>query len=180
MPSMTSFSGEIASICIGVFVASILIVPALLVAYSADPGKRKVSSLKTIVVFITLSSANAFPSCIAETSFQVPCSPSKSFLDAGSGGLSAAINDTTAGIMSNRAFIMISEPELLCNQRQAGNAESSLRRRTECGKRKEVAIKRSIASNSQELHRDLPAASNETELSHRWRERAHQTSTTVS
>src|SRR6266568_3289563 len=108
MPSMTSFSGEIASICLGVFVASILIVPALLVAYSADPGKRKVSSLKTIVVLITLSSANAFPSC-----------------DAGSGGLSAAINNTTAGIMSNRAFIMISEPELLCNQRQAGNAESS-------------------------------------------------------
>src|SRR2546430_7482377 len=120
MPSMTSFSGEIASICLGVFVASILIVPALLVAYSADPGKRKVSSLKTIVVLITLSSANAFPSCIAETSFQVPCNRCKSFLDNGSGGLSAAINNTTARIMSNRAFIMISEPELLCNQGQAG------------------------------------------------------------
>src|SRR6266404_770079 len=105
MPGMTSFSGEIASICLAVFVASILIVPALLVAYSADPGKRKVSSLNTIVVLITLSSANAFPSCVAETSFQVPCSPSKSFLDAGSGGLFAAINNTTARIMSNRAFI---------------------------------------------------------------------------
>src|SRR6266436_5288796 len=120
MPSMTSFSGEIASICLGVFVASILIVPALLVAYSASFGKRKVSSLKTIVVFFTLSSANAFPSCIAETSVQVPCNRCKSFLDNGSGGVSAAINNTTARIMSNRAFIMISEPELLCDQRQAG------------------------------------------------------------
>src|SRR5438132_12122405 len=166
MPSMTSFSGEIASICLGVFVASILIVPALLVAYSADPGKRKVSSLKTIVVLITLSSANAFPSCIAETSFQVPCSPSKSFLDAGSGGLSAAINNTAAGIMSNRAFIMISEPELLCNQRQAGKADSSLPRRTGCGKRKEAATKGSIPSNSQQLHCALADASNEIEISH--------------
>src|SRR6266404_5489422 len=136
MPSMTSFSVEIASICLAVFVASILIVPALLVAYSADPGKRKVSSLKTIVVFFTLSSANAFPSCIAETSVQVPCNRCKSSLDNGSGGLSAAINNTTAGIMSNRAFIMISEPELLCNQRQGGNADSSLRPRTEWGKEK--------------------------------------------
>src|SRR6266446_6035218 len=136
MPSMTSFSVEMASICLGVLVASILIVPALLVAYSADPGKRKVSSLKTIVVFFTLSWANAFPSCIAETSVQVPCNRCKSFLDNGSGGLSAAINNTMAGIMSNRAFIMISKPEVLCNQRQAGNVESWLRRRTEWGKEK--------------------------------------------
>src|SRR5262249_1372632 len=32
----------------------------------------------------TLSLGNALPSRIAETSFQLPCSPSKSFLDAGS------------------------------------------------------------------------------------------------
>src|SRR5206468_2542218 len=141
-------------------------VPSLLVAYSADPGKRKVSSLKTIVVFFTLSSANAFPSCVAETSVQVPCNRCKSFLDNGSGGLSAAINNTTAKIMSNRAFIMISKPELLCNQRQVGNAESWLRRRTECGKRKEAAIKRPISSNSQRLRCDLADASNEKEISH--------------
>src|SRR5205823_5649028 len=142
MPGMTAFSGEIASICLGVFVASILIVPALLVAYSADPGKRKVSSLKTIVVLITLSSANAFPSCVAETSFQVPCSPSKSFLDAGSGGLSAAINNTAARITSNRAFIMISKPELLCDQRQAGNAESSYagQRNTGAEKKRRLSV----------------------------------------
>src|SRR6266550_4865732 len=164
MPSMTSFSGEIASICLGVFIASILIVPALLVAYSADPGKRKVSSLKTIVVLITLSSANAFPSCVAETSFQVPCSPSKSFLDAGSGGSSAAINNTTAGITSNRAFISPSLNSCV-TKGKLENAESWLRRRTECGKRKEAAIKRPIPSNSQQLHCDLADASKEKELS---------------
>ena len=55
-----------ASISLGVFVSSSLIViPALLVAHSADPGKRKVSPLKTIVVCFTLSSGKVFPSCIA-------------------------------------------------------------------------------------------------------------------
>ena len=48
------------------------IVPDLLVAYSADSGKRKVSSLKTIVVCFTLSSGKVFPSCIAMTRYQVP------------------------------------------------------------------------------------------------------------
>src|SRR5262245_18282035 len=91
--------------------------------YSTDPGKRKVSSLNTIVVFITLSSANAFPSCIAETSFQVPCSPSKSCFDAESGGFSAAVNTATTGVIRNRVF-MISEPEPLCDQSQAGNTQS--------------------------------------------------------
>src|SRR5262249_6778923 len=112
-----------ASISLGFFVASILIVPYLLVAYSASSGKRKVSSLKTIVVCFTLSSGKAFPSCIAETRFQVPWSPSKSFFDTGSGGLSAAINTATARIISNRGFIMISKPDLLCDQRQAGSAQ---------------------------------------------------------
>src|SRR5213080_2266163 len=78
MPSITSPPVEVASICFGVFVASSLIVPSLLVAYSASSGKRKVSPLKTMVVCLTLSSANALLSRVAETSFQVPWNFSRS------------------------------------------------------------------------------------------------------
>jgi hypothetical protein len=38
---------------------------------------------------------------IAETSFQLPCSPSKSFLDAGSGGVSTASDTPMAAIIRN-------------------------------------------------------------------------------
>ena len=47
-------------------------------------GEEETLSFMAIVVFFTLSLGNAPPSPIAETSFQLPCSPSKSFLDAGS------------------------------------------------------------------------------------------------
>src|SRR5262245_1288929 len=113
MPSLISFSAEIVSISFGSFVASSLKVPALLVASFASPGKRKVSPLMTIVVCFTSSPGNAFPSCIAETRFQLPCSPSKSFLDAGSSTLSAANDRLTAAIISNCAFMVIFKAEEL-------------------------------------------------------------------
>ena len=83
---MTSLSVEMASICFGVFVSSSLIVPALLVAYSAEPGNRNVLPLKTIVVCFTLTSGKGFPSCIAESRYQVPCSLSKSVFGVGGVG----------------------------------------------------------------------------------------------
>src|SRR5437773_592837 len=121
MPSMTSFSVEMASISFGVLFSSSLIVPDLLVAYSADPGKRKVSPLKMMVVSFTLSSGNAFPSCIAITRYQVPWNLSKSVLGAagaGSSRLHAPINRPTAAIISNRNFIVLSKSGLVCAQAQ--------------------------------------------------------------
>src|SRR6266513_602140 len=109
MPSMTSFSVEVASICFGFFLASSLIVPSLLVAYSARSGKTNVSSLMTMVVCFTLSLGSASPSRIAETSFQVPCSPSKSFLDAGSRELSFASDTPMAATIRNCAFVVTLE-----------------------------------------------------------------------
>src|SRR6266498_2367101 len=94
MPSMTSFSVETVSICFGFFVASSLKVPALLVASSANWGKRKVSSLMTMVVCFTLSSAKDLPSSMAETKLHVPCSPSRSFLVADSSGFMTTFNKT--------------------------------------------------------------------------------------
>src|SRR5207244_356397 len=90
MPSMVSFSVEVASISFGVLFSSSLIVPSLLVAYSADPGKRNVSPLKTIVVCFTLSAGKGFPSWKAATRFQVPCSLSKSVFGIGACRLQAA------------------------------------------------------------------------------------------
>ena len=53
----------------------------------ASPGKRKVLPLTTIVVCLTLSSGKAFLSSIVETSFQVPCISSRSFMVARNSGL---------------------------------------------------------------------------------------------
>src|SRR6478609_1922496 len=57
MPSITSFSVEMASISFGVFVSSSLIVPSLLVAYSADPGKKAAAASSWLGYSFALAAA---------------------------------------------------------------------------------------------------------------------------
>jgi hypothetical protein len=103
-----------------------VIVPCLLVAYSAISGKRKLSLVKRMVVCFTLSSDSAFLSCIAETKLQVPCSASKSFLAPGSGGLSAS--DTPAAMIISHCAIAKNRhipPAVVMPPISAGKLESS-------------------------------------------------------